>query len=666
MGEGQQQPGITKEQSKDLENLQKLGEEMGKKAKEEMDKSAKDSINQKNETLKSNQTLQVYTTKNDANAHNTFNLLNITIAFAIPIILCALSLRRASKNKDKSRFRKGWYYYSKFTMMGIGLLFIGNLVNSFVPRIMSAYIIFLFGVIGLYIYFKVIRSGVKGDGQSKVANNIEGGVVIGSLNNNLIIKTPEQSGNVLVIGAPGKGKSVNVIIPTLLNWKGSSIVIDIKREIYAYTHNVQEGKGRVIVFDPEQGGHSYDPVKECTTVDSCQFLARTIVPTPPNTSDPMWTQNAQNILAAACYEANKEGKTLPDIAERILMTESEVLISELTQSKYREVQLLSSSVKGTPEKTLGGVFTELKSKMVLFATDPNIRQALSKSEWTAEDLEEGATIYLRVSERQIETYKQVWNLIIVQIIRHLASRPEHKNPPVLLSLDELARLGKVEGYADALTTLRSKGVTIVTAIQSLAQLQEHYGKDVTRKIMDTNSYKLVLSAADNETQKVFSDLAGKDEIKKKSASYSLGGGGISEFKQWEERFRPENFAYLKRPIYYPPDAPAFEVDKAFWMNISYFVKLQKKYGGPTGFMGDEEILERSTFKREDKKASVNLEKMVINITDSEEREKEKKFEHYKTTTQNGEEDDDLNKYLYEDNQEEEGGVNIKLVEKKIK
>lgn len=156
--------------------------------------------------------------------------------------------------------------------------------------------------------------------------------------------------------------------------------------------------------------------------------------------------------------------------------------------------------------------------------------------------------------------------------------------------------------------------------------------------MDSNSYKLVLSASDNETQKVFSDLAGKSEIRKKSSNYSMRGGGISEHDQWEERFRPESFAYLKRPIFYTPDKEAFEVDKVFWMNINYFVKLQKKHGGPIGFMKDEDILEHSIFKN--RIHPINLEKATSKTIAPEELEKEKPIEKDKVLQKENQDNSD--------------------------
>lgn len=532
---------------------------------------------------------------NNASNHTGNTLIQVlyfTLFFAIAL---AIQTRTIHKNKDKREFSK-WaafkYAYATYGRMALIVFYSGFLLNLFSTKLVIPYLALV--VAGGIYWFKFRNR--KAQATSKIPINIEPGVVLGASNNQLIIKGAQESGHVLVAGGSGKGKSQAVTIPALLNWKGSALVIDIKRELYAYTHNVQEKKGKVIVFDPEQNGHQYNPILECSTVDGCQFLARTLIPTPPK-ADPFWTGNAQSILAAACFEGHKNGQILPQIAERILMTESAKLVEELCNSKYREAVLLCSAVKGTPEKTLGGIFTELKGKLITIATDPNLRQALSGSEWTPATLEESATIYMRVSERQVENYKQVWSLIVVQILRYLAGRSEQQDPPVLLLLDELARLGKVEGYSESLPTLRSKNVTIVSAIQSLAQLQEHYGKEVTRTIMDNKAYKLVLSASDNETQKVFSDLAGKSEIKKRGVNYSMSGGGVNEHFQWEEKFRPENFAYLKKPIYYPPDSPAREVDKVYWMNIPALFKLQKESGGPTNFMDKEEIEKHSQFHR---------------------------------------------------------------------
>lgn len=663
MGEGQQQNGLSEQQQNDMQDLEKLGEDAGNKAKDEILKGAKEFLNSKGSSNSSTSISSSNIPGIDV-GNKAMAAINLFLVFGISFLIQFIFLKFIKKYKDNSKAIKLFYNYLRISILASILLFVGSLIKLLAPGILKIYIICIPVGIGILIYRKVIRKNISKRVRGK-ERDIEKGVILGTAEGKVIVKPANRPGHVLVNGGSGLGKSQCVSIPSILNWEGSALVVDIKRELYAYTHNVQESKGKVIVFDPEQNGHAYDPIRECKNVDSCLFLAKAVVPTPYNANDPFWTGNAQNILAAVCYEGNKEGMTLPDIAERILTTEPQTLIEELTNSYYKETRLLASSLKGTPEKTLGGIFTELKSKLILFATDSNIRQALSKSEWTPETLEEGATIYLRVSEKQIETYKPVWNIIIVQIFRYLSGRAEHKNPAILLLLDEFPRLKRVEGYSVSLPTLRSKNVTILTAIQSLGQLQGDYGKEVTRTIMDNKAYKLVLGANDPETQKYFSDLAGKHEVKKKSASYSLRGGGISEYNQWEERFRPENFGHLVKPIYYPPDKHAFEVDKIFWMNIPYIINLQKKFGGPTTFIPEDDLEKLAYFKRDERDTNIDLNNNGFTIEEPETIEKVKILEYHKEVAASTD-NSDINDFANDTDSDEEAG-HINLLEKwKIK
>lgn len=644
------------------QETQKLSEEAGKRAMTEIEDMAREMFNSSDMHQSQGQpynksgvsTVQMSNGLEDSS--DSTALFGATVTLLLAVIIQSILIKISGKRKENSAIAKVIYHWMKFQLLLSFIAFFGKLISIYAGRYNNIFNIWVAVIIIAYILSAVIKKGTV----SSTLVNKPKGIIIGTANGKLITKPENKSGHLLVCGGTGKGKSQCVIIPSLLNWEGSALVIDIKREIYAYTHKVQSAKGKVIVFDPEQNGHGYDPIKECYTVDSCQFLARTLIPTPVNT-DPFWAGNAQSVLAAACFEGNKNGQTLPEIAERILVTDPQTLVDELTNSRYKETILLASSVKGSPEKTLGGIFTELKSRLVTLATDPNIRQALSKSEWTPETLEESATIYLRVSEKQIETYKQIWSLIVVQILRHLAGRPEQGQPPILLLLDELPRLGKVEGYGASLPTLRSKNVTIVSAIQSLAQLQEHYGREVTRTIMDNNAYKLVLSAGDNETQKVFSDLAGKSEVKKKNTNVSLGGGGVSSYYLWEEKYRPENFAYLSKPIYYPPDSPASEVGKIFWMSIPHLVRLQKHSGGPTSFLCSEAMQSLSTFKRDTDGVLVTRGSDIQPDTKEKELELFKEFTQVATATSifdNASEDTSEGNNIYKDKE-----VHINLLER---
>lgn len=392
------------------------------------------------------------------------------------------------------------------------------------------------------------------------------GIVFGKMSGKLITKPPTIEGHCLIVGGTGTGKSRGIVIPSLLSWRGSAIVMDIKGELSNTTSKARERMGnRIYIFNPEDDGDCYDPVVLCNTVDNAQELSRTLIPIPQN-GEPFWCEAAQAILSAYVFEGACKEYKLSDIAEKLCTTPINELIEHCKNSDIREVKLLCSVAYDMPEKTLGGVISELKSKLITIATDPNIRKATRKSDWSAETLEQGATIYLKVSEHLIDQYRDLWSLIISQILRYLSKRKERKNPSILIALDELPRLGQIKGLTNSLSTLRSKNVHILSVIQSMAQLDEIYNKNQRKIIADNCRFKLVLSATDPETQKYFSDLAGQRTAL--ANGFSIGGIGFmpnkSQTEQGTPLIRPEEFANLDKPILFAPKLQPACVDLAFW------------------------------------------------------------------------------------------------------
>ncbi|WP_035288598.1 type IV secretory system conjugative DNA transfer family protein [Clostridium sp. KNHs214] len=402
---------------------------------------------------------------------------------------------------------------------------------------------------------EVLKQGLKGPG-----------IVLGKIKSKLITKPPSVEGHTLVVGGTGTGKSRGVVIPSLLLWEGSTVVIDIKGEISKITKEVRKRKGNMVyVFNPEsENGDCYDPIKLCGTVDAAQELARTLIPIPEK-GETFWVQSAQAILSAFVFEGALKGYKLSDIAEKICTTPINDLVNYCRNHETREVRLLCSIAYDMPEKTLGGVMSELKSKLITIATDKNIRRSTRKSDWTPESLEKGASIYLRVSEHMLEQYRDLWTVIINQILRHLSEREERKNPPILIALDELPRLGEIKGLTSALATLRSRNVHILSIIQSMAQLDEVYNENQRKIIADNCRFKLVLSATDPETQKYFSDLAGQRTAMARGVT--IGAGfvpNMSKHEQGTQLIRPEEWANLEKPVLFAPKLDPVRVKLAFW------------------------------------------------------------------------------------------------------
>lgn len=96
------------------------------------------------------------------------------------------------------------------------------------------------------------------------------GVILGKLGGPrgfapFIRSTRDKYCNTLLVAPPGGGKGVGVVIPTLLTWPGSTIVLDVKGENYEKTASRRREMGdTVFVFSPfaEDGQtHRFNPLE---------------------------------------------------------------------------------------------------------------------------------------------------------------------------------------------------------------------------------------------------------------------------------------------------------------------------------------------------------------------------------------------------------------------
>jgi type IV secretory pathway TraG/TraD family ATPase VirD4 len=152
-------------------------------------------------------------------------------------------------------------------------------------------------------------------------------------------------------------------------------------------------------------------------------------------------------------------------------------------------------------KMLSGISAELSNRVMVFATDMRIKTAFTPTDDDMMKWEDLAThnIFMRIPEDKLGQWDGAITLMLTQLIRTLERRPdmhsreakERKLPPVLLLLDEFPRLGKVDVIQNAVSTLRSKGVTICLMMQSLAQLDKTYGKESRQIILDNCQYKAI-------------------------------------------------------------------------------------------------------------------------------------------------------------------------------
>jgi type IV secretion system protein VirD4 len=137
---------------------------------------------------------------------------------------------------------------------------------------------------------------------------------------------------VVVIAPPGAGKGAAIIVPSLLTYQHSAVVLDPKGENYALTSDCRKNvmEHRVRRLDPfnicGEGSDTFNPLAALdplspTIVDDCLALADALVVKTGQEHDPHWNESAINaltgfILYITLY-APKESRTLDMVARLI-------------------------------------------------------------------------------------------------------------------------------------------------------------------------------------------------------------------------------------------------------------------------------------------------------------------------------------------------------------
>lgn len=406
------------------------------------------------------------------------------------------------------------------------------------------------------------RQSINPDIPAELQASTPEGFVFGKKGSTFIRKIESVDGHALVIGGVGSGKSSCIAIPSLLSWKERVFAIDIKGELSAKTKHHRPAMKIFDPTDPDTCG--YDPfhilADSRNLVQDINEIVMALIPIPVDIKDPFWLQGAQKLLTGALLYFYSQGYSFIDAITAVQSTPAPQLVDEIYKSGDTDATLFVSQFVGLDTKTLAGIFSEVSNNVMLFATDADIKQALSRPDTVGpEDLERGHDVYIAIPENKLEQWKKLLTLIVNQFLKHFERRPDEGAAPVLFLLDEFPRLGKVETVLNGLATLRSKKITVALIIQSMAQLDLTYGKEARQVIADCCNYKAILSATDGDTQEYLSRLVGTYDRSRSTtnanyAPYSGMGTGTGTSLTTEEKriIKPEDFATLRDIVLLTP------------------------------------------------------------------------------------------------------------------
>lgn len=314
--------------------------------------------------------------------------------------------------------------------------------------------------------------------------------------NGLLIGVLDDRHIVTVAGSrAGKGRAA--IVPNLLTYPGSMVVIDPKGDLAKDTaaRRMQMGQ-RVHVLDPfnasglsEGKPCTFNPMRELrpgspTLVEDAGMIADAIVMKNEDAKDPHWDESAFRLIetlvlhvaTAPCLEGRRD---LLTVALYLSNANNKRVKEELTGSIAANyaVRQGADDFYQRPDNERSSVLSTAR-RHARFLSYANIQTVL-KDEGSLDlaDLKTTqTTVYLILPAMRMGTCSRWLRLFVNMALAKMETIKEKPKFPVIFCLDEFAVLGHMKTIEDAAGQLAGLGVKLWPILQDLTQLQALYGK----------------------------------------------------------------------------------------------------------------------------------------------------------------------------------------------
>jgi type IV secretion system protein VirD4 len=349
--------------------------------------------------------------------------------------------------------------------------------------------------------------------------------------------------HVIVFAPTRSGKGIGTVIPSLLSWKHSVLVYDIKKELWTLTAGWRRQFSRCWRFEPTaRDSVRFNPLLEIRRGDGevrdAQNVADILVdPEGKSEKRDHWKTSAMNLLVGAILHVlyAEKDKSLAGVARFLsnpdlpLLDTFERMLSvhHLPEGPHPVVAQCAREMLDKSDNELAGIVSTAKTCVNLY-NDPVIARNTSSSDLRITDLMNADTpvsLYLVIPPSDIDRTRPLVRLILNQVGKRLTEHMSFGAEPayrhrLLLLLDEFPSLGRLDFFQTQLAYLAGYGIKAFLIAQSLNQLEAVYGQH--NSILDNCHVRMTYTALDDRTAKRISDLVGTATHLKTQRSFSGG------------------------------------------------------------------------------------------------------------------------------------------------
>ncbi|KAB7773030.1 MULTISPECIES: type IV secretory system conjugative DNA transfer family protein [Xanthomonas] len=372
------------------------------------------------------------------------------------------------------------------------------------------------------------------------------GIVVGKFRGKLVRLSGQQF---VILAAPTRsGKGVGVVIPNLLEYQESVVVLDIKQENFDLTSGWRASQGQeVFLFNPfaeDRRTHRWNPLSYVSDdpafrVSDLMSIAAMLYPDGSD-DQKFWVSQARNaFMAFSLYlfenwddERNigfPGGLGTPTLGAIYRLSSGDGTDLKKYLKSLSERRFLSGNAKSAfsnllsqADETFASIMGTLKEPLNAWI-NPVLDAATSDNDFLLTDLrKKKMTIYIGIQPNKLAESRLIINLFFSQIINLNTKELPKSNPALkyqcLLLMDEFTAIGKVDIIASAVSYMAGYNVRLLPIIQSMAQLDATYGKDISRTIITNHALQILYAPREQQDANDYSEMLGYTTFRKKNVT----------------------------------------------------------------------------------------------------------------------------------------------------
>ena len=302
-------------------------------------------------------------------------------------------------------------------------------------------------------------------------------------------------------------------------------------------------------------------------------IAATLCPIQSN-NDPIWERGAKDLVLGTML-AMLEDSEIPELGmtrEKYNFYNLSKILNLKDNDAYNPLRSITEYFQGrdplslavqlanqvvtNAEKTTKSYMGIVTDRMGIFS-DTGVCYATSTNEMELTTFADQPTaLFIKIPDEKT-TRHPIATMFISQLYKILVDVANKRGGAlprdVYFLLDEFGNMPKIENFETIITVARSRRIYFTLILQSYAQLEIKYGKDVSATVKDNCNIHIFIASNDQGTLEEFSKRCGNISVETETTSSSKDKSGKSDSGS-----TTTNVQLDTRPLIYPDELRAFK------------------------------------------------------------------------------------------------------------